>query len=98
MGAEWVLSGWVVSGGLMGVSICVVKHLVRLGDELELCVSLLRLRDGGGRGRMFEGVGWDEVRVQGGLSSLHLFRRGVWILIGVVGDGHLVVGALQVAR
>ena len=48
MGAEWVLSGWVVSGGLMGVSICVVKHLVRLGDELELCVSLLRLRDGGG--------------------------------------------------
>ena len=47
---------------------------------------------------MFEGVGWDEVRVQGGLSSLHLFWRGVWILIGVVGDGHLVVGALQVAR
>ena len=50
MGGEWVLSGWVVSGGLMGVSICVVKHLVRLGDELELCVSLLRLRDGGGGG------------------------------------------------
>ena len=53
-----MLSGWVVSGGLMGVSICVVKHLVRLGDELELCVSLLRLRDGGGgEGGCLRGLG-----------------------------------------